>query len=397
MKKFKGAYAPKWICFANSAAKRCPRWDMIEKMIGRFRSAFELFQPSFLSGYTFLDWIRLLRANNWAVEGKYIPRALMATVGSVATSALEPLEPVVELDSNAEEIWRRPVFILGLARSGTTHLFNLLAGTGAFGFPARLDCYNPHTFLLLRRIGLHRLLSMVPTKKRAMDNVETGWLSPEEDRIAMQILSKSGRLLCPFPSRWDFVTAWRSPYGDSPEASREFCEALKSFSKKLVHLHRRPLLFKSPSHTSAIPEILSVFPEARFITILRNPFDQFASLRALLRNPNRGFFTLQAARSIKDAEILEGIRAVLRSYGEARPTLAASRLIEICYEKLVADPEAILQEIQTRWGLAAISPPPSLIIPRYVRNKHADLPTHVKESLREIYKPLFDAGLFPRP
>lgn len=363
-------------------------------MTHRFCSVFELLQPSFLSGYTFPDWVRLLWLNGWAAEGKYIPRALIATLGTLATSAIKPFEPRVELDAEAEEIWQKPLFILGLGRSGTTHLFNLLAQTGAFGFPARLDCYNPHTFLLLRRIGLHRLLAKVPRKKRAMDNVETGWLSPEEDRIALQILSEFGELLSPFPRRRDFVSAWRAPYGDSPDAKQAFCDGLRHFSRKLVYLHRRPLLFKSPSHTSAIPEILSVFPEARFITILRNPFDQFASQAALLRNPKRGFFTLQELQRIEDEEILQVIESILTRYLESRPAIVGPRLVEIHYEKLVADPASTLHEIQNRFGLAAGRIERVQVDPRYVRNTHSFVSEMVKTRLRDICKPYVNAGLF---
>jgi hypothetical protein len=367
---------------------------MPEEKSGLISTALELVQPSFLSGYTFPHWIRLLRSNDWAVDGKYIPRALMATIGALATSALKPLEPEIELDAESEEMSRKPFFILGLNRSGTTHLFNLLAQTGAFGFPARLDCYNPHTFLLLRQIGLHRLLAKVPRKKRKMDNVETGWLLPEEDCIAMQILGESCSVFLPFPRQWDFVSAWRSPYGDSQTAKMQFCNGLRNFSKKLVHLHRRPLLFKSPSHTSAIPEILSVFPEARFITILRNPFDQFASLAALHRNPKRGFFVLQAPRRIEDEEMLEGIRSVITRYLESRPAIAGPRLIEIRYEKLVSNPDSTLQEIQSRFGLLADCMNRTQWARPYVRNTHAEIPEAVKVKLRKIYQPCIDAGLF---
>jgi hypothetical protein len=356
--------------------------------------ALELVQPAFLSGYTFPDWLRLLRANNWAVDGKYIPRAVMATIGTIATSALKPFEPRAELDAEAEEIWRRPLFILGPGRSGTTHLFNLLAGSGAFGFPTRLDCYNPHTFLLLRRLGLHRLLARVREKKRAMDNVQTGWLSPEEDRIAMQLLSKSCRVLGPFPRHRSFEATCRSPYGDSPDAKMQFCDALRHFSKKLVLIHRRPLLFKSPSHTSAIPEILSVFPEARFVTIFRNPFDQFASLAALLRNPKRGFFNLQSPRKIDDEEILGGIQSTLTRYLESRPAIVGPRLAEIRYEKLVSNPEFTIREIQSRFGLLEDRIDQMHLERPYVRNSHAEIPRSVKAELREIYLPCVRAGLF---
>lgn len=367
---------------------------MNDKSTTGLRRAFELVQPSFLSGYTLPDWIRLLRSNSWAVDAKYLPRALMATFGALATSAIKPFEPRVELDAEAQEIWSRPVFILGLARSGTTHLFNILAETGAFGFPTRLDCYNPHTFLLLRGMGVQHLLAKVPSKARTMDNVQTGWLSPEEDQIAMRILVDTSFVAEPFSRHRDMLTACRFPYGNSPAARERFGKALRQFSEKLVHLHRRPLLFKSPSHTCAIPEILSVFPDARFIMILRNPFDQYASRLAMLRNPRRGFFFLQSPQVVEEDEILESIRAILMRYLQDRGAIAHSKLVEIRYEKLVADPVSALQEVHSRFGLEARHIARMRKTADYVRNAHPEISDTLKDRLREIYRPCVDAGLF---
>lgn len=368
---------------------------MPEEKAGLISTALELLQPSFLSGYTFPHWIRLLRSNDWAVDGKYIPRALMATIGALATSALKPLEPGIELDAASEEMSRKPFFILGLNRSGTTHLFNLLAQTGAFGFPARLDCYNPHTFLLLRQIGLHRLLAKVPRKKREMDNVETGWLSPEEDCIAMQILGESCSVFLPFPRQWDFVSAWRSPYGDSQTAKIQFCNGLRNFSKKLVHLHRRPLLFKSPSHTSAIPEILSVFPQAKFVTIFRNPLHQTASMRAMRESGNPFWCALQWPPENKSAP-LQQQGLLLRRYFQARKSIPASNLFETTFEELVADRAQTISRICERFSLR----PPTNSEALEAKARNARPPRLPPDSwvplIREHYKPLFDLGLYPR-
>lgn len=85
----------------------------------RWRRMLELCQPAFLSGFSLPDWIQLLRENNWRVDGRYMPRAVIATIGSMATSLLKPFEPEAKLDSGGCELWQRPVFILGLPCSKT--------------------------------------------------------------------------------------------------------------------------------------------------------------------------------------------------------------------------------------------------------------------------------------
>src|SRR5687767_13971231 len=85
------------------------------------------FGPGLLCGFTFGDWFRLLWNNRFAVDPPYWVRAALITSGSLQNSffrfwehgryesAIQATEP------------EPPLFILGIWRSGTTHLHNLLA------------------------------------------------------------------------------------------------------------------------------------------------------------------------------------------------------------------------------------------------------------------------------
>lgn len=169
-------------------------------MIDRLETAVDLLKPAFLSGFTSPDWIRLLQENRREGDARYVPRAIIATLSTAAPSIVKGFEDRIALDSIDAEAWRRPVFVLGLARSGTTLLFHLLAKDPTFAFPTRFDCYNPHTFVTLRRPGLHRLASLIPSRKRFVEDVETGRRSPAEDKIALCVLAASGnRLYGVFP------------------------------------------------------------------------------------------------------------------------------------------------------------------------------------------------------
>ena len=246
---------------------------MSAELEARVRRLLGILQPAFLCGFTLPDWIRLLRKNHLQVDAEYLPRALIATLGAGATSFLKFFEDQIDLQPLDEERWRHPVFILGLGRSGTTHLFHLLARDPQFCFSTRLECYNPHTFLTLRRLGLHRWLGLFPAKKRYMDNVRMGWLSPAEDKVALCVLTSSGsRLRRVFPRTFDGCLDAQGSSSDIKAQHPDFDMALAAFSRKLVFLHGRYPLFKSPEHTAAIPQILEVFPQAKFVTILRNPF-----------------------------------------------------------------------------------------------------------------------------
>lgn len=352
----------------------------------------QLLEPAFLSGFTLPDWVRLLRENRWDVDPEYIPRALLATVGSAFTSFFKVFEDRINSTLPDEEKWRQPVFVLGLERSGTTHLFNLLARDPEFCYPTRFDCYNPHSLLVLRGLGLHRMLGLVPPTKRFMDNVETGWLSPDEDNIALCVLSSSGvRLLRVFPRTY----ASADSLENSPGAKRrDFQSALKHFSRKLVFLHGRRLLLKSPDHTAAIPEILEAFPGARFVTILRDPFSQFASLAGLHRSRATNWSALQRPVVVSDEARLEYVSAMFRRYLDTRDQIPPGHLVEIRYRDLVSGQAATLERIYASLGVDMPAHFRETPEPSYQRNRHPELSPELKDHIRDVYRPFVEAGLF---
>ena len=251
-----------------------------------------------------------------------------------------------------EEKWRQPVFILGLARSGTTHLFHLLARDPQFCFPTRLDCYNPHTFLTLRRLGLHRWLRLFPANKRYMDNVLTGWLSPAEDTVALSVLTSSGgRLRRVFPRTFDRFLGAESSLFDVKTEHSDVDKGLAAFSRKLVFLHGRRPLFKSPKHTAAIPQILKVFPEAKFVTILRSPFSQFQSVAALEQSQALEWATLQRPLEMSDQMRIARISSRLQRYLETRDFIPKANLVEVAYEELASNQVGTLEKVYASLGL----------------------------------------------
>ena len=148
--------------------------------------------PAYLAGFAFPDWIGFLHRNSWQIDGRYLPRAIYATLRTVVTSMIKLFEDRVDLTGVDEEVWKKPVFIIGLPRSGTTHLFNLMARDTRFGFPTRFEVFNPHTFLTLRWLGVHRWLVTQSPVKRPMDGIKMGWDSPEEDIIALGVIEGRG-------------------------------------------------------------------------------------------------------------------------------------------------------------------------------------------------------------
>jgi hypothetical protein len=113
---------------------------------------------------------------------------------------------------------------------------------------------------------------------------------------------------------------------------------------------RRPVL-KSPPHTARVGVLAEMFPEARFLHVVRDPFVVFPSTMRLWRSLHHS-----QALQVDTGEALE--RYVFAAFDEMyaaferdRATLAPGRLQEIRYEDLCADPVARLQEVYDRFEL----------------------------------------------
>lgn len=353
---------------------------------------------SFLTGLKLGDWLRLLQENEPAVDHGHYSRAGLITLAAAANSLLARLEPQVQLSPELDASWQRPLLVLGLPRSGTTFLHQLLAANPALACPTRLECFNPWTFVTLRRLGVTNLLNWLPSQSRGIDQVKVGWSTPEEDEFALTALLADGPWMgAVFPRR---KSEYVRRYPGNPEwkgASR-WQEGLRYFTRKLVWLHRRPLVLKSPLHTGRIPDLLAVFPEARVVTILRNPRNQWQSALDATRHPFGYWPTVQKS-SIATEESTNLVQFMLERYFLTRHLIPPSRLLEITYERLVADPLAAMGEIHETLSLPGLGQTLERLRKEtwwqsYSPKQHSGLTRQERLEILVRYRSLFDAGYY---
>ena len=366
--------------------------DMPLDLFGKIR----VIEPAFLSGFRLGDWMGVLSENGFSVDPRFLPRAITATVGAVLTSILSRFEPTGELTPGEDALWRSPVFVLGLPRSGTTHLHSLLLCNATFACPSRVECYNPHTAEILHRLGAPRWLSLVPDGKRLMDNVVAGWNRPEEDDLALAIMTADGpRLGGVFRRRREHYRR-RSPLDLAWEGRLRWQEALAAFTRKLVRLRGKRLLLKSPWHTAFVPEILAVFPDARFVTIFRNPVEQIRSL--LAAEAHTDWCALQKQASPSLARVVDQSVALLERYFETRSAIPPNHLAECTYEALVASPRSLVAAIHERLQIPELQAFDANVARAdggdYVRNVHPRLSAEDESLVWTRFRPLVDRGIY---
>ena len=238
--------------------------------------------PRFWHGMPMRVWFDLVRQNHWKIAPSRLGLLGTISAASCFNSTAESLCKARfrrQLESPPDT--GPPLFIIGHWRSGTTLLHELLMLDDRFCCPTTYQCFAPSHFLLTEAF-LTTALAWIMPAKRPMDNVAAGWHRPQEDEFAlvnMGAASPYRRMAFPNtmpaePTALDLETL-------TAEELQQWKGHLQRFIAMLaIRDARRPIL-KSPTHTARMAVLAGMFPGARFLHIVRDPFVVFPSTKRL--------------------------------------------------------------------------------------------------------------------
>ena len=289
-------------------------------------------------------WRRLLREFGGVSPG-YRTRLAGIVAASALTSPLRLAERICYGRRIARtRIEHPPVYIQGFARTGTTHLHNLMACDPQFGFVDTFQLFAG-PFFLVARGWLDRLIAKQLPATRPMDNVALALGFPqEEDPLLATASHMSVTHTLTFPSQ---IREILRRYHQMQLSEDELAEWERQYLRvlKRVTLARggKRLVLKSPANLGRTAILQRLLPGSRFIFIQRNPYVVYGSLMHLLRSmlPR---MSLQAIDwEDVEAATLDNYVAVTRRYMRDREQVPKGMLTEIRYEDLVADPLPVLK------------------------------------------------------
>ncbi|MEZ5894262.1 MAG: sulfotransferase [Parvularculaceae bacterium] len=246
-----------------------------------------------------------------------------------------------------------PVFILGHWRSGTTHLYNIMCESGAWGYVPPVATGLPWDLFGLGK-AFKPLLERALPEHRYIDNIPVTPTSPQEDEIAIANMSDVSFYHGIYFPRAFAENVRRGLFFDGCTTAdirnwrRQFTYLLR---KLYVHQGEKPLLIKNPVYTGRFAMLREMFPNAQFVHIHRNPYDVFVSMRNFYRKLFKEF-ALQGYDHVDiDETILAVYDRMMRAYERDAAEVPADRLIELRYEELDSDPLGSIERIYAALGL----------------------------------------------
>ncbi len=254
----------------------------------------------------------------------------------------------------ADEVVRRPLFITGLPRSGTTFLHALLAQDPAHRAPQVWEVMYPSppperaSYDADPRItATARQLKWLDLLMPDFETVHLIGARLPQECIAItshDFLSYSFESMCMVPS----YRAWHDRQDKRP--------AYEFHRRFLQHLQWRcpgqRWVLKAPSHLLALEALLQVYPDAAIILTHRDPLKVLPSCASFTEVLRRGF-----SERVDKVSLAQEVRqrwldgAGLAVKYRQTPGNLQQQLFDVRYAELLRDPMAMVRRIYTHFDL----------------------------------------------
>jgi hypothetical protein len=294
----------------------------------------------------------LLARNRFAVGWRYSYIAVIVTLVSVLHTVFRHLQDFLYGDEvDRISIAAAPIFIIGHWRTGTTLLHELLVLDEQHTYPNTYECLDPNHFLLTEGFFRRWMRFLVPSR-RPMDNMPTGWEHPQEDEFALCMLGQpSPYLTIAFPNHPPQYARYLDLQGLSARELASWKRVFLRFMRQLSFRNPKRLVLKSPPHSCRIKVLLELFPGARFVHVVRNPYVVFPSTMHLWKSLYRTHGLQEPTFAGLEEHVFKMFVRLYEKLEQGRQLVPASQFYELRYEDLIRDPVGQMRSLYTHLGL----------------------------------------------
>jgi LPS sulfotransferase NodH len=302
--------------------------------------------PRFWDGMIASAWFRVLWRNRFAVHPIRWGMCVIVSCCAVFNSLLTILQNIfLGRKIEATRIAHDPIFIVGHWRSGTTMLHELLVFDQRHTFPNTYECFAPSHSLFTAK-WLAPALSILMPARRPMDNMPAGWDRPQEDEFALCNLgAPSPYLKQVFPNRPSLDEDYLDFVGVPSKGVEQWKRSFLRFLKCVTLRQPRRIVLKSPPHTARIKTLLEMFPKARFVHIVRDPYVVFSSTVNLWKRLYRDEGLQMPHYRGLEEYVFQTLVRMYDAFERDRTLIDPSRFCEVHYEELAEDPLGQMQKV----------------------------------------------------
>ncbi len=308
-------------------------------------------RPQIIQGMTLGDLLCVLARNDFVVDAECLGRLAYLLVLGVLNSIYGACETALNARRIRNvEIDPSPLFILGHWRSGTTHLHNLLSLDRNLACPTVFQSLFPHHFLLTQIAA--GLFNRIAPEQRPMDNMAFSAFGPHEDEFAVAAHSTvSPYIKYLFPITGDPGYSELDPERLPEEALERWKKSFILFMKKLRLSNDKRIVLKSPPHLGRVATLLEIFPQAKFIHIVRDPYRVYMSTRKLWADGLSAAHLQMPQSELVDEFIFSWYVQLFSLFERDRQLIPPDSLYEIKFEDLEAKPIETMNDMYAGLGL----------------------------------------------
>ncbi len=248
-------------------------------------------------------------------------------------------------------ITKPPVYILGFYRSGTSYLHHFFSQDDRLGYHSIYQMIFPEIMLSSEKI-LSPVFEFMCRVFNIQDHVHRKRLSfqfpGEEDGTMTTSLNPRG-------AQWGFfypkkMNEYVQKYVlfeniTAPELEKWKQEYVYLLKKISIASGNRQLVLKSPPNTARIKTLLSLFPDAKFVLIHRNPYEVYASNKRFWQVTNKIYALGETNLPNVNTTILDSYAKTMQRYFLEKDMVPPGQLTELAYEDFITDPVESMRKV----------------------------------------------------
>ena len=268
--------------------------------------------------------------------------APMYKINDMMAENLPPIEGVKD-----------PVFIIGHWRSGTTFIHNVLSQDPQFGYCSTYQTVFPHLMLCGRPFFRWCMKTVMPDS-RPTDSLELNPDQPQEEEFAFTNMTPYS-----YYHFWMFprhIAEYRRKYLLMQDLTEDELSEIKRCQKSMIDtaLHvsgKKQFLSKNPPHTGHVKALLELYPNAKFIYMMRNPFTVYKSTMSFIKNTIKTLQLQDISEEELENEIVKTYSELYDKYEADKALIPEGHLVEVRFEDFEQDPLTKAEEIYEKLQL----------------------------------------------